>query len=501
MPKINSQPTFPTYLSTSAGFFLAGLSLGVYLFWSSSVSGPGFPLDDGWIHQTYARNLAEYAEWSYWPGEPSAGSTAPLWSALLAVGHRIHLAPYTWVYVLGGLCLGSLALLAGLTVCKLAGGLSSAHRQAAFLFSAAFIALEWHLAWAAGSGMETLLAGIIVLAVLRMLLDEQPHWLRAGLLAGAGVWVRPDVLTVLGPLLLVLFLGRGSSRDKIVFLLRMAAGFLSLFVPYLVFYRLLAGTWWPNTFYAKQAEYAVELQEGLFSRFIELGRLPLVGAGVLLLPGFIWIVFSGLKNKNWPSLAGSIWVLGYLALYALRLPVTYQYGRYLMPMMPVYFVWGLAGMVHLAASGRTGITWRVLLRAWLLSVLLTLLAFWLRGAQVYSRDVALINSEMVATAKWVAAQTPVGSLVAAHDIGALGYFGQRRLLDLAGLISPEVIPFIRDEVRLAEYLDHYQADYLVTFPGWYPQLTALGQLVYRSDGRISPELGGENMAVYRWRLP
>jgi hypothetical protein len=90
-------------------------------------------------------------------------------------------------------------------------------------------------------------------------------------------------------------------------------------------------------------------------------------------------------------------------------------------------------------------------------------------------------------------------VVAAHDIGALGYFGQRRLLDLAGLVSPQVIPFMRDEPRLAAFLDQQRADYLVTFPGWYPELVrrAPGP-VYTTSGEYGPSLGDENMAVYRW---
>src|SRR5213593_2217348 len=43
----------------------------------------GFPLDDSWIHLHFARNLAEGAGFSYNPGAPVAGSTAPLWTLLL----------------------------------------------------------------------------------------------------------------------------------------------------------------------------------------------------------------------------------------------------------------------------------------------------------------------------------------------------------------------------------------------------------------------------------
>jgi len=72
------------------------LSIGAYLVFSGVYHSIGFPLDDAWIHQTFARNLALRGEWAFIPGETTAGSTAPLWSALLAVGFWLKLAPYAW---------------------------------------------------------------------------------------------------------------------------------------------------------------------------------------------------------------------------------------------------------------------------------------------------------------------------------------------------------------------------------------------------------------------
>jgi hypothetical protein len=143
--------------------------------------------------------------------------------------------------------------------------------------------------------------------------------------------------------------------------------------------------------------------------------------------------------------------------------------------------------------------WRILGRTWLVSIVVVWVAFFLIGANAYRRDVAVIQTEMVATAYWVAENIPPGDLVAAHDIGALGYYGGHALLDLAGLISPEVIPFIRDQTLLEAYLDEQMVDYLVTFPSWYPILVRGLQPVFRSRGTIAPVIGGENMVVYRWR--
>ena len=57
---------------------------------------------------------------------------------------------------------------------------------------------------------------------------------------------------------------------------------------------------------------------------------------------------------------------------------------------------------------------------------------------------------------------------------------------------------MRDEKELALVLDRNEANYLITFPSWYPSLSFQGTLIYQADADISLLLGGENMAVYCW---
>ena len=120
------------------------------------------------------------------------------------------------------------------------------------------------------------------------------------------------------------------------------------------------------------------------------------------------------------------------------------------------------------------------------------------GLTAYARDVAVIESEMVDMARWVADNTDEHSILAAHDIGALGYFAGRDLLDLAGLVSPEVIPFIRDEKALRRHINEKGASYLVIFPDWYPELTTNVNMIYQTNGQFSPKMGGENMSLFEW---
>jgi hypothetical protein len=184
-------------------------------------------------------------------------------------------------------------------------------------------------------------------------------------------------------------------------------------------------------------------------------------------------------------------------LYAWFLPVTYQHGRYVIPAMPIFFLLGMAGLVDTCLHHRT---W-FLPNFWRLALGAVLAIFWGVGAFTYAQDVAVIESEMVATAKWVSVNVPPGALVAAHDIGALGYFGKHELVDLAGLISPEVIPFLRDENQISTYMTERGVSYLVAFPDWYPTLTSRLVPVFTTGARYAPAQGGTNMAVYRWPGP
>jgi len=113
--------------------------------------------------------------------------------------------------------------------------------------------------------------------------------------------------------------------------------------------------------------------------------------------------------------------------------------------------------------------------------------------------VGVINTEMVDAAVWVNLNTPDDSIIAAHDIGALGYFSERQIRDLAGLISPEVIPFLWDDGQLAEYLDNEGVDYLYTFVDWYPELTPGLDIAYLSSGEYGAKFGFEKTAVYYWK--
>lgn len=473
----------------------AALAAAIYLFSAHSTLRIGFPLDDAWIHQTYARNLIWHGEWSFLPGISSAGSTSPLWTALLAVGYLFtREIPYFWTYFCGFLALAGIAIAGETIFRKLA---PNPNRRIPWV--GLILVFEWHLVWAAVSGMETAWMAMMVLITMAAILKGGRGVLAAGVLAGISVWVRPDGLTLLGPVALIGFLSGSDLEGRVKPLLKLLAAFLVPFLIYLAFNWVIGGTPWPNTYYAKQAEYAVLLDQPLVLRIGNMLSLPLIGAGLLLLPGFVTGVYRSIVKRNWMVLGMSLWWVGYSMIYAMRLPLTYQHGRYLIPAMPVFFLvgyWGTQTWVEKAFI-RPRIK-RLFQWGFNLAVIGVLASFLLVGARAYGKDVAIIETEMVATAKWLTQNVDPSEIVAVHDIGAIGYFSPHQLIDLAGLITPEVTPFIRDEEKLKHYLDRANARYLVTFPGWYPVLSTHGIEVYSTGGVFSVEAGGENMSVYRW---
>jgi hypothetical protein len=472
------------------------VSMCAYLVYSGTSYRVGFPLDDSWIHQTFARNLALRGEWSFIPGQTSGGSTSPLWSALLAIGFWLNLSPYIWTFFLGGLSLFCLALYAEASMRSLVQEYHGVIPWVGLL-----VAFEWHLVWASVSGMETILHALIAFVLLMLLIKKSSYWLLLGALAGIGVWVRPDGVTFLGPIIFTVIFSLSTWKIRVRALFSVLFGFAIFFLPYLVFNLVLADTAFPTTFYAKQAEYSTWQAGSIVQRMGEGALQLLTGPGIILLPGALISAWWAFRNKKWGFIAAILWIIGYIGIYLSRLPA-YQHGRYLMPVMPIYFFISLYGfhLVYMNLKENKRVWW-LIKTAWGCSLALVCSTFWFLGMQSYNQDVRIIESEMVDTARWVATHVPGNALVAAHDVGALGYFGDHKLVDMAGLISPEVIPFLRNESALAGYLNSKGVSYLVTFPDFYPLLTSGLQPVYSTGAVFSPKQGGTNMVVYRWPGP
>lgn len=471
----------------------------VYLGWAAATGAWGFALDDAWIHQTYARSLASAGQFAFVPGQPSAGSTSPLWTLLIAPGYLAHMDYKWWTYALGTACLAATAL--GVRRLSLRW---FPDRPRAALAAGVLTALEWHLLWAAVSGMETVLFTALVVWLMVSALDSTPDLRRPvliGIVSGLLVLARPEGLLLVG--LIFTALAAQGDRSRAWHDLGWSLAALAiLLAPWLTFNWRVSGTPFPNTFYAKQLEYAALLEAiPLPLRVAQVFAAPLIGAQALLIPGVIvaaWALVRRISDpKTWLRLAPLVWVVAHLGLYGLRLPVTYQHGRYEMPVIPVLIALGVGGTAALLRSDDARLWPRALSRAAVLAIAILQLAFVVLGARAYATDVAIIEGEMVRVARWLEGNAAPDDLVAAHDIGAIGYFTQHPILDLAGLVSPEVIPFIRDEAQLETLIRQRGAAYLVAIPSWYPSMIRGIQMAPTFAG--SAQASPEHLTVYRLR--
>lgn len=462
-----------------------------YLLVSAWIFRVGFPLDDTWIHLTYARNLADYGQWAFRLGERSAGSTAPLWTFLLGIGFLFKLAPYIWTFFLGWILL----TLLGIHAEKSARALLPAYK-AHIPWVGLFFVFAWHLTWSAVSGMETLLHAYIIFIVLTMLLSGSRHYMLLGVLVGTSIWIRPDGITLLGPVLFTAIFLEKSAQSFIEALGKTLIGFGALYGPYMLFNLSLSGNLMPNTFYAKQAEYqAYWLSQPLAARLVSYLWPFLASPFLILLPGALAWIYKKVRQREWATIASLLWFFGYIAIYFIRMPA-YQHGRYIIPAFPILYLFGILGMIEYISAVHAN---RCIVFFWQVFLGVFCVLFSYIAARQNAYDVYWIESEMVQTAKWVQKNIPPDALLAVHDIGALGYYVPNPIIDMAGLITPQVVPFIRDSSRLAEYLNARSADYLIVFQGQYPGLVAQRTSLFTSG--VQPDLLHitDHIQVFSWK--
>ena len=70
---------------------------------------------------------------------------------------------------------------------------------------------------------------------------------------------------------------------------------------------------------------------------------------------------------------------------------------------------------------------------------------------LYRRGVDQLQHEHLAAARWARDRLPAGARIACFDIGILGYYSGREVVDLGGLTDPGVLPYLAVQ-RTGPYL-------------------------------------------------
>jgi len=123
------------------------------------------------------------------------------------------------------------------------------------------------------------------------------------------------------------------------------------------------------------------------------------------------------------------------------------------------------------------------------------------AATRYGWAVQNINAMQVHLGRWVDASVPKTARIAVNDIGAIAYFSRREVIDLMGLVTPEIIPYRRQgEEGVIRYLKEACPQYVIIFPAWFPRLAASTetlQPIYRVRLERNEVAGAAEMVVYR----
>jgi hypothetical protein len=122
----------------------------------------------------------------------------------------------------------------------------------------------------------------------------------------------------------------------------------------------------------------------------------------------------------------------------------------------------------------------------------------------YGRAVKTVNDLHVNIGTWFDENTPEDSVFATHDAGAVRFISNRTMIDLAGLVSPDIIHGNMTARETLSYLREQGCNYFVYFNDlfgyWTRYLSFLAyEMVYTVT--IPPEVhvggGRPTMSVYQ----
>ena len=421
--------------------------------------------DDSYIHFQFAKHILRGEGFAFNAGDPTYGATSPLWVLLLAaVGLVVPgaaatpasldvIPPFVWI----SKGLGALAVaLSVLVAHRLARRVGWSEREGYAL--AGLLALHaWSARWAV-SGMETPLALLLVLlsfdALAATLLqgDGRRAWSAGALLAGAAL-ARPEVL-LLALLSCVAIAvaspteppapGARSRRSRAgSFALGFAVPYGAWLVSaYAMFHRLV-----PNTSGAKAGAW-FDLERGVAairdsSRIVLAAEFVPLALAVAALAFGAWDVW-----RRRPAPARAFWLL--VAIWPVALVAAFALtgvqvvSRYLLIATPAVLLLGIGGYRHLRAiaPARVRGAGSTLLLVLAIHAAESLYITFHVSAPSAREHAAGLRASLGAIGLWARENTPPATRFAVADIGAFGYYSDRPVLDLYGLVTPRMGPIV-----------------------------------------------------------
>ncbi len=419
----------------------------------------GAMTDDTYIHMQYARNLSEAGELSFNRGDPTYGATSPLWVVLLSIVYRAGGDMAMWSRILS-LFFGVASVY---LVYRLALGIGLGRYPSA-IAAAIFSSEAWVIRWSS-VGMESSFAVFIVIAVALASLEATRGIVRP-LVFGAVLFlaylVRPEAL-LLFPLSVVsfsVFGGRAGSSKRFRWLLVYAP----LMVVWLFFIKGHTGTWFPLTAGAKQGD--VGLVSAILSRAVVPARILAATVGVPVAALVLYLVFGIFHDRKLVLVGGerNRPAIFLLLAWTFSLPAAYilldfqVISRYLIPVSPFAIILGTMAVSDFCIRYLKRIRKAILASVAAVVILQNILFLNIVVVGPTKAFSDGLQDVLVGIGLYLYENSDPDDIVAAPDIGAVGYYSRRRVLDLGGLVTPE-INRLRSTVDYETMID--RGDYLV----------------------------------------
>jgi hypothetical protein len=415
--------------------------------------------DDPYIAYRYVHNLISGAGFVYNPGERILSTTTPLYVLVLAALTPLpvdlpHLSNLVGAFCLacGGLLLWDLARSWDAPV----AGWVSLILYPGFPLLTATLGSEMplYLALCLGS-----LAGYA----------RQQYSLAAGFAALATL-TRPD-----GLILAMLLAAHYWATNRKPLPWRSMAWFALITLPWVLFAWAYFGSPIPVTLAAKQHQGSMVISQrfaaGLITTIGPYLRWPFFWLQLILVG--IGLVYSFWAARRWILLWA--WAGLYFAGYAL-LGVS-RYFWYYAPLAPGFIA--AIGVGVMALHRGAGVLGRSASRAGYLLLGLAVVFLFLSQSQLMWRQASagdLRYPVFRLVGEWLAANTPPDASVGMLEIGVIGYYADRPVVDFAGLVQPEVGLQLRDsasyEGAALWAMRRYRPDYLVLREKLFPSLEA-----------------------------
>jgi hypothetical protein len=446
-------------LASPAAQLVMLIMLGVLLrlIWASNTH---FIYEDAFITFRFAHNLAAGRGFVHNLGERVYGTTTPLLTLLLA-GWQMAFPGHI---IVGTQLLGFASAI--MTQAILWDGLGRAGITDARRWLALALLVIPNKLWVRDmGGMETPLVIALMIATGWAVLRGWP--IRAGALAGLLLWTRIDAVFWVMAMSMVL----GLAERRLPWQFTVAAGMT--YLPWVLFATFYFGSPIPHTIIAKELSYTVTNFQPLSHHLSvawnflapfyippEWGRFWQIGLATLTSLCAAWGAVQ-LRRIAVLNVLTVFWVIEITRVTITR--ATFE-GRYLIPLLVITLILAGLGLGALWKSlSRVGPLWRWGGALGLALVLAVSLGISYREAEFYRRSQSYRNeASLKAMGVWLNQNTPANATVLLEPLGYVGYYADRHMIDVVGLVTPQIIELKRQGIQdELQFIQHLQPDYVV----------------------------------------